>query len=120
MTTRGFRFSPAGRTIAYLVQKRDGGNGGIVGGSLCLVDVDGKNRRCIQDGAAKRFPLTACWSPDGKRLAVSVWESPADAKPGPVNLFAGTSVVEIIDREGQKERTLELPPAQHHLVLDWR
>lgn len=117
ISTRGFRFSSDGRAIAYLVQKRDGG---IMSGSLCLVDVDGKNRRCIRDGTAERFPLAASWSPDGKRLAVSVWERPADAKPGRVNLFAGTMTVEIIDREGRTERTLELPPAQQYLVLDWR
>jgi Tol biopolymer transport system component len=100
-------FSPDGKTIAYrtveTVDEKD-----IT--LLWMVGVDGTNRRQIP------FPLEpeeyvgfARWSPDGKRMAVTVSGAP------PTRIER----IEIFAPDGSQRRTLQLPTGQV-LLLDWR
>lgn len=116
------RFSPDGQTILYEVQHFADVDGRrrSVAGSAWLIGLDGKNRRAIREGTPQRYPLMSCWSPDGRLIAVSMWEKPADAGPGPVQIGEGKGSVEIIDLNGKTIRQLPLPEMPSYQIIDWR
>lgn len=116
------RFAPDGRTIMYQVLKYVDVDGQprIAGASLWLIGVDGKDRRQIRDGGPERYPLSSCWSPDGRLIAVSTWEKPDDAGPAPVLIGQGKSSVEIMDLRGRMVRKIRLPEMPNYRILDWR
>jgi Tol biopolymer transport system component len=67
------RFSPGGRRVAY--QRSDRG-----GRSIRVVDADGKNPRTVLAERGLTTVDSACWSPDGKRLAIVVFDWQQDKK----------------------------------------
>jgi Tol biopolymer transport system component len=112
------RFSPDSRQIVYLHQIRGAGN------SLYVIDVNGRNNREIlhEEGLAGVGP--ACFSPDGRRLAVMRfnWQQREDGKKVR-NLSVDTnSRIEIMDIDGTNCRELSLFNAQMVWfgLPDWR
>lgn len=117
-----FRFSPDGQTIVYHqanLVSHPRGRRTPDGYSLWLIGVDGKNPRCIRERKPELFPLGACWSPDGKWLAVTMMESPPDPDLG-VRMRNTKVRVEIINPEGRTDRTVNLPRTVRLAILDWR
>lgn len=116
-------FSPDSQTVLYIESKTVEFNGRLVqsSNSAWLVGIDGKRRRRILEGTDHRYPLRLIWSPDGKHLAVGIWEKPANAEAGFVPLFRGKGSVEIVDLQGQTERVLNLPEqAPIYSIFDWQ
>lgn len=96
------RISPDGTRVVYSHQEPD------KPASLWVVGIDGKGaRRVFQEEEA--FPR-ACWSPDGRRLAVVI------APEG----NAGGHRIEIMAADGGDRRKLALPADGHVNNLDWR
>jgi Tol biopolymer transport system component len=105
------RFRPDGKQIVYNHQ-----GGGF--DSLWVVDIDGGNRRKIlsSDDNGHNAPSGAHWSPDGKWLAVSLFDwqiVEADpANPGKKRRRMGglppNARIEIIAADGTHERQLKL------------
>ncbi|WP_206107904.1 sigma-70 family RNA polymerase sigma factor [Paludisphaera rhizosphaerae] len=94
------RFSPDGRRILYT----DGPKADRRG--IWVVDLDGSNRRRVfdEDGSA-------CWSPDGKRIAVAV----RGRKP------EEHARLEVVDLETGSRRTVLTMPGQEIADMpDWR
>ena len=61
------RFSPDGRRVLYTDNAREKESG------IWVVDVDGKNRRHLFPTDMETIaPASACWSPDGKRIAMTL------------------------------------------------
>lgn len=115
-------FAPDSKRLAYMMQRLSESAGQLLPStqSLWLIDVDGKEQRCILEGTKERHPLRAVWSPDSKWLAVGIWEKPADAGPGFVPLFRGKASAEIIDLQGQLVLPLNLPvQAAIYSVFGW-
>jgi TolB protein len=110
------RFSPDSRKIVYTHQTAKEGN------SIWVVDVDGKNAREVIKEENLVSPDFACWSPDGKRLALirfklergddGVRSSGPDAE----------CRLEIMDADGQNCRRLTLADATISWLghADWR
>jgi Tol biopolymer transport system component len=92
------RFSPDSKWIVYLHQTRKEGN------SIWVVDVDGKNAHCILKEDGGITPDYACWSPDGKHLAVLRFTTGVDLKHADYHL-------QIMDADGGNPRTLKLAGA---------
>ncbi|HOO76684.1 MAG TPA: DUF5050 domain-containing protein [bacterium] len=91
LTNEGASFNPSvspdGKHIAYVC------NGKYSGSSLCIMDINGKNQRCILEG--KGYHRDPEWSRDGKILVFSSarkWDWP----------FAGSEIY-AIDVDGQNE-----------------
>lgn len=119
--TRGQRFSPDGRTVSFIRMRRmRTEEGPIMVLSVCLVDVDGKEMRCLLEGTPRLGRTAACWSPDGKWLAVSSQKKHADAPLVQTPLADVSSVVEIVDLEGKRRLELPTRAAPMMPVLDWR
>jgi RNA polymerase sigma factor (sigma-70 family) len=109
------RFSPDSRKIVYLHQTAKAGN------SVWTVDIDGKNAREILKEENLVSPDFACWSPDGKRLAVTrfKWELGEDGRRrGPDSGF----MLEIMDADGQNRRIVTLADAKIRWLghAEWR
>ena len=99
------RFSPDGKRIAYLHQRK-----GI--NSLWLVNVDGTDRKqiLIDKGEMKSFN-TFSWSPDGKWLAIHGFDWQTDPKDGKKILRAGEDHqdhIEIIAADGTPRSEFKL------------
>jgi len=103
-------FSPDGTRIAFIYahgQVAQGGTHGIPVGSdqlefssVVVMDVDGGNRNEVTHDAAYSGDLGGvAWSPDGKQLVYSRWNSPAANPPNGRALF-------IIDVDGRNQRQL--------------
>ncbi len=61
------RFSPDGRRVLYTDNAREKESG------IWIVDVDGKNGRLVfPTDFETNSPASACWSPDGKRIAITL------------------------------------------------
>jgi dipeptidyl aminopeptidase/acylaminoacyl peptidase len=117
-----YRFCPDGQTIAYVEQERHDTERQAqppITRSLWLMDTEGKHRRCIWHGTPDVYPDTACWSPDGKWLAVNVWKKRDGVDPGPTTHDNGDGSVEIIDREGRVREHLRLPQPLSISQVDW-
>ncbi len=103
-------FSPDGTRIAFIYahgQVAQGGTHGIPVGSdqlefasIVVMDVDGANRNELTHDTAYSGDLGGvAWSPDGKQLVYSRWNSAAANPPNGRALF-------IIDVDGTNERQL--------------
>jgi Tol biopolymer transport system component len=104
------RFSPDGRHVVYSDNARGDQSG------IWIVDVDGKNAHRVLP-AVRDTTDSACWSPDGKRIAVTV--APLNPKvdqgpdPRPVQV-----VVVDLDSKGQSK--IILPDLGRTDMPDWR
>lgn len=113
------RFRPGSNQVVYDHQNRDVG-------SLRVVDIDGKNcRDLIKSEDGRGQPDGACWSPDGKWLAVVKfdWSTDANGKkfllPGP----AANYRLEIIAPDGASRKVVAPVNVTGVLWLghpDWR
>jgi RNA polymerase sigma factor (sigma-70 family) len=100
------RFSPDGKRILYA----DGTTAERRG--IWVVGLDGKDRRKVIS-ITGAWQWSACWSPDGKRIAVLV----AD-KPDAERVSKGRLILKEVDGDGQVEFPLEdLKVAD---MPDWR
>jgi Tol biopolymer transport system component len=79
--------------------------------SLWTMDADGQNRHKIVDYGANWHPW-ACWSPDGKRLAVI--DNEYDEGRHPANYH-----LDVMDADGGHRRTL-VSKALWMSMPDWR
>lgn len=116
-------FSPDSQTVLYIESKLIEFNNRLAqtSNSAWLIAIDGKRRRRIVEGTDDRYPLRLSWSPNGKHIAVSIWEKPANAEAGFVPLFRGKGSIKIVDLQGRTERVLNLPEqAPIYSVFDWR
>jgi Tol biopolymer transport system component len=113
------RFSPDGKKVAYVRQTAKEGN------SIWVVDIDGKNAREIIKEVNLASPDSAFWSPDGKQLAVTMfdWQMGENGRrilrsPNDANFR-----IEIMNADGSNRRELKLADAKivHVGALgDWR
>jgi RNA polymerase sigma factor (sigma-70 family) len=96
------RFSPNGRRLVYLHQK------GI--NSLHVLDLDEMSDHEILTETKGVAPEGACWSPDGKRLAVLIVVRPQP--PGATDWFGNvkptTFHLELMDADGANRQPLKL------------
>jgi Tol biopolymer transport system component len=115
------RFSPDGRRLVYIHQLR-GSN------SLHILDLAGGEDREILNEKDGDMPDAACWSPDGKRLAVGLTTRP---RPGatdlPDNPLHLAYRLEIMGADGGNRRELKLTDAEGNPIRlsvighpDWR
>jgi Tol biopolymer transport system component len=112
------RFSPDGKKILYLHQTRAEGN------SIWTVDIDGENATAIVKEVGLASPDCAFWSPDGKQIAVVLFDWQLDEKGRKViNPSAANYRIEIMDLDGTNRRQLTLQGAKLRYVNalgDWR
>jgi RNA polymerase sigma factor (sigma-70 family) len=110
------RFSPDSRKIVYIRQTAKEGN------SVWVVNVDGTDNHEVLKEESLVSPNFACWSPDGKRLAVIrfKWEQGADGVRR--GITDADFHLEIMDANGQNRRRLELADATVQWLGhgDWR
>jgi hypothetical protein len=114
------RISPDGRRVVYTHSERKDKE---VVSSLRIVDIDGKNSHQILEESDDLAPDHACWSPDGKTIAVRAftWQIGPDG----TKFAGGDSVLNkyriiLIDPDGGNLRTLELPTTDYLGSQDWR
>jgi RNA polymerase sigma factor (sigma-70 family) len=97
------RFSPDGRRLLYSdgpALEREG---------IWVVDFDGKNRRRILP-TSKGTTASACWSPDGRWIAVAISGSKPDEH----------GRLEILDLDGTHRTLLTMPGQEIADMPDWR
>ena len=114
------RFSPDGKKILFLRQTAKAGN------CIWTMDVDGKNAKEIVKEVDLASPNGAFWSPDGKQLAVLLfnWELDENGK----RVVRGNSDVadyriELMNADGSDRRPLKLQGAKFVFIGslgDWR
>lgn len=101
-------FSPDGKKILFLRQTAKAGN------SIWTMDVDGKNAKEIVKEVDLASPNGACWSPDGKQLAVSLFNWELDEN-GKRMRRAGSDTanprIELMNADGTNRRELKLQGA---------
>lgn len=68
------RFSPDGRRMAYIIADP---------GRVDVADADGRNARPVYDTQSREFAMLACWSPDGRTIAVVFVDRDVD-EPAPL------------------------------------
>jgi RNA polymerase sigma factor (sigma-70 family) len=102
------RFSPDGRRVLY----SDGARGEQSG--IRVVDVDGKNGRLVLPLDFKTNP-SACWSPDGQRIAIILAprNSSARINPKPVQVV-------VMDLDGGHRSEIHIPEGGTTDMPDWR
>jgi beta-lactamase regulating signal transducer with metallopeptidase domain len=113
------RFSPDGKKILYLRQTAKAGN------SIWTMDLDGKNARELVKEVDLASPDGAYWSPDGKQIAVILfnWERGEDGKRVIRNPENANFRIEIMDADGTNRRPLQLQGATFVFIGslgDWR
>jgi Tol biopolymer transport system component len=113
------RFSPDGRKILYLHQTAKNGN------SIWVTDLDAKNAKEIVKEIELASPGGACWSPDGKQIAVLVfnWELDEKGKRILRDPEKANYRLELMDTDGQNRRELKLADARFVWIGwpgDWR
>jgi Tol biopolymer transport system component len=112
------RFSPDSCKIVYCHQTAKEGN------SIHVVDVDGKNARAIMKEEDLVSPAFACWSPDGKRLAVVRFTWELDEKGRRIGKAAADADYHLVimDGDGKHRRRLALADARVTWLghADWR
>lgn len=102
------RFSPDSRRVLYTANALGDQSG------IWVVDVDGKNRRRV-------FPIgsqaqgSACWSLDGKRIAVVLDESQAMGRQG-----ARALRLIVMDLDGNHRTEVPIPAWAGTDMPDWR
>ena len=100
------RFSPDSRAVCYCVRnpRKPGG--------LWVQDLEGGPPRRILQGSEEVSPMFACWSPDGKWLAVDAFNL---KRPS-----VGVGDLLIVDAEGKVFRTISFPEDIKNVrPLDW-
>jgi Tol biopolymer transport system component len=107
------RFSPDSRQIVYLHQGKQG--------SLHVIDVDGTNDHEVLRDDNTATVEAACFSPDGRRLAVLRYNGQVNEK-GELTLDALACRLEIMDVDGKNRRELPLVGASITWLghPDWR
>jgi Tol biopolymer transport system component len=113
------RFSPDGKKVLFLRQTAKAGN------SIWTMDLDGKNAKEIVKEVGLASPHGAFWSPDGKQLAVVLfnWELGDDGKRV---LRGGSDAdyrIELMNADGTDRRPLKLQGAKFVFIGslgDWR
>jgi beta-lactamase regulating signal transducer with metallopeptidase domain/Tol biopolymer transport system component len=113
------RFSPDGKKILYLRQTAKAGN------SIWTMDIDGKNAKEIVKEVDLASPDGAYWSPDGKQIAVILFNWELDAKGERTLRIAEQANyrIEIMDADGTNRRQLKLHGATFVFIGslgDWR
>jgi Tol biopolymer transport system component len=116
------RFSPDGRQIVYYHRDFSGPNRDVV--ELHVMDADGANDHIVLRSEGMNTFNQACWSPDGRRLAV-VWFTWALKKDGTKVCGIGEEHkhrIEIMDADGKNRREIKLGDAVARYVCepDWR
>jgi Tol biopolymer transport system component len=101
------RFSPDGKRVLYTDGTTEERRG------IWVVGRDGKDRRKVLS-LPKIFQSSACWSPDGKRIAVMDFEQPDKAEPP-----KGRLVILEVDGDGRTEFPLD-DVKGHPDMPDWR
>jgi Tol biopolymer transport system component len=97
------RFSPDSRRLTFVVEK---GNG--VG--CWVADVNGANPlKVFEEVPAKVAGI--CWSPDGKRLAVVVYNPPPDSGAAPASVADLAFRLVIVEVDGGKQREVKFDTA---------
>jgi beta-lactamase regulating signal transducer with metallopeptidase domain/Tol biopolymer transport system component len=114
------RFSPDGKKILFTRQTAKEGN------SIWTMDTDGKNAREIVKEENLASPDGAFWSPDGKQIAVIMFNWELDGNGRPIHR-AGSDVADyrilIMDADGTNRRRLQLREATFKFISslgDWR
>jgi Tol biopolymer transport system component len=115
------RFSPDGRRIVY---HRDYWMSHRYEFELHVMDVDGTNDHVVLRNEELANFESACWSPDGRRLAV-VWYTEILGKDGVKSRWLGEKSkhrIEIMDADGMNRRVVKFSDAIPHYIccLDWR
>jgi Tol biopolymer transport system component len=104
------RFSPDGRRVLYTDNGRREKSG------IWVVDADGKNARLV-------FPVanpphvtvaSACWSPDGKRIAIILAGLQGTGPP------PWPAQIVVMDQGGGHRSEIEIPQAGMTDMPDWR
>jgi len=98
------RFSPDGKRVLYADGTTDERRG------IWVVDSDGKNRRkvlSVLDG----YQWSACWSPDGKRIAVIIPEKKSNG---------AKSRLTIVEVDGDQKVEFPLEDIKMADMPDWR
>jgi Tol biopolymer transport system component len=113
------RFSPDGRKILYLHQTGKEGN------SIWVVDLDGKNAKEIIKEMDLTSPDGAYWSPDGKQIAVVLfnWELDEKGKRRLSDPENANFHIDIMDLDGKNRRELKVADAKVVWIGslgDWR
>jgi Tol biopolymer transport system component len=120
------RFSPDGRNVLAcqhvfgppaVVDGVPRGLGSFARAALLMVDVDGgRSRRLFEHGEEGLF-IDACWSPDGKTVAV-VDSVQDDEAPDSKRHWQ----IELADTQGNTLRKIRLPEPLQRVVrlVDWR
>ncbi len=104
------RFSPDGRRVLYT----DGARGDQSG--IWVVDADGKNARRVLP-IDRKMESSACWSPDGKRIAVAI--SPLNANPQAGRDSQRLQVV-VVDLDDGGQSKIIVPGLGGTDMPDWR
>jgi Tol biopolymer transport system component len=100
------RFAPDGRRLLYADGTTEERRG------IWVVGLDGKGRRRVF--ATGDAVASACWSPDGKRIAVVL--RPINVNLGGQNL----SRIEVMDQDGENRSIIPLPEGSSGDMPDWR
>jgi RNA polymerase sigma factor (sigma-70 family) len=102
------RFSPDGRRVIYSDMARKENRG------IWMVDSDGKNRHLVLPFDRDASPA-ACWSPDGKQIAITLWTYARGNQPAP------EPKIIVMDLDGGKLKEYPTPNrAQVSDMPDWR
>jgi len=111
------QFSPDSRKIAYMHHGKDGSG-------VWIMDLDGKNDQKIMVQEDLVSPSFACWSPDGKRLAVMAfkWQRDEKGKPFISDPAKADYHLEIMNADGRNRRRLDIAGAKVIWIasVDWR
>lgn len=112
-------FSPDGNKVLYLHQTRAAGN------SIWTVDVDGENATEIVKEEGLSSPDGAFWSPDGKQIAVILFDWELDEKGEKVRTAGNDHHfrIEVMDADGTNRRRIPIEEPQLRFIGslgDWR
>jgi RNA polymerase sigma factor (sigma-70 family) len=99
------RFSPDGRRLLYADGTTEERRG------IWVVGFDGKDRRRVI--ATGRALASACWSPDGKRIAVLIYDRPEAGEEASGRLV-------VMDSDGSNQTGFPLPGRENADMPDWR
>lgn len=114
------RFSPDGRSIAYVRDETVGDRSRF---RVETSDLDGQHRWTILEVSGRQEPFHLAWSPDGTELAVLTREDRRE--PGvlgrPNDFFFGiATLLDIVSVDGQRRRRLDVLDGVHLRLDDWR
>ena len=102
------RFSPDGRSVLYTDGTTEERRG------IWVVDFEAKGRRRVFPVVGKDHQLSACWSPDGKQIAVVDF----DLNPG-VDAPKGGRLI-VMDLDGGNRSEIPLDEMHPTDMPDWR